>query len=109
MEDYTAEIRKEAKNSIQPYLLLYTGQSGLRGFIQGDGHLLQLPKDSPPLVHFDILYKFFYVFNLQFPPLLETFFSIIESYMYAIRPPPPGTPSLLWANISNMKDFENYL
>jgi len=76
----TSAINEEARAkgaTVQPYMICVEGQGRNKRdaslFANCDGSLLAVPTTAPPLVAFDLLFKaFFFVFNVEFPPLSKT-------------------------------------
>ena len=94
------------KKNIQPYLMLVKGQEKTSCFIQGDGWFLAPPLSSP-VPAFDLLFKIYYVFNLQFPTSLINFFNFLANYVYGIDPIFTNSVSSLHININNFEHMSS--
>jgi len=100
-----SDFRKEAKGAVQLYMIWVRGQEKDTCFIQGDGWFIMPPRQvKSPLVAFDLLFKFYHVINVQYPPYLHNFFNFLECYLYNINKTPVSTVSAMHVNISNYAD-----
>ena len=75
-------------------------------FIQGDGWFLT-PSLSLPVSAFHLLFKVYYVFNLQFPTSLINFFNFFANYVYGIDSIFMNSVSSLHININNFKNMSS--
>ncbi len=77
------EMYAKNKESIysQPFLLvLVDGNQAKEHFLILDNTSIPVGNDS--LAAFDKLYKAFYVFNIDYPPCLDTFYNFFDGIVY---------------------------
>ncbi|XP_074112555.1 uncharacterized protein LOC141536144 [Cotesia typhae] len=83
LEQFARDIRAKSKKNVQPYLVTVASQSSSAStFINGDGWFLNVPDNGNSAISFDLLYKIFYVFNLDYPDSLRNFYNFMDFYIY---------------------------
>ncbi|CAH0547748.1 unnamed protein product [Brassicogethes aeneus] len=111
LKNYVKAICKESilshKSSVQPYLIVVSGQSTESTFIQGDGWFIDVNDSGNRVASFDLLFKFFYVLNIEYPESLRNFYNFIESYVYEMNVKPYNIVSSVHINISNFNPNED--
>lgn len=95
-------MRVEANDNVQPYIMCVRGQQITTFFVQGDGWIFSLPHRATSVVAFD-LFKLYQVLYVSYPPSLLNFYNFIESFIYEINVNPSSTVSSLHINICNVK------
>lgn len=83
LEDYIKERRKTSSGSVQPYILLIDGECQ-NFYVIVDGYPLQRYNKSDIISAFDLLFKVYYVLNLEYPINLKIFFNFIETYFFKV-------------------------
>ncbi|GBP19508.1 hypothetical protein EVAR_102056_1 [Eumeta japonica] len=74
LEQFVQDFRAKSSTSIQPYLVAPASQSSSQNtFINGDDWFLNVPDKGNSVTSFDLLYKIFYVSNLDYPDSPEIF------------------------------------
>lgn len=58
---------------------------------------------ADPIVAFDLLYKFYYVFNVRYPENVINFYNFIDYYIFKIVKSTKSVVTSLHVNISNIK------
>ncbi|KAJ8666992.1 hypothetical protein QAD02_008654 [Eretmocerus hayati] len=82
---YVTNVRKEDGSSVQPYLLGLGPATNRFYFVVADNAIFS-HKDTTDIVSaFDLLFKVFQVFNLDYPPQILYFYHFIESFIYKCR------------------------
>ena len=79
MERFIANKSASASCNIQPYIICVTNGVNYRYFVQGDGWILNRSDNQNIISAFDLLFKLFYVINVEFPTSLVYFFNFIEA------------------------------
>ncbi|KAH0549758.1 hypothetical protein KQX54_013609 [Cotesia glomerata] len=85
ISNYIKEIKEREATNAQPCLILMKGQGYEKFFIEGDNWLMSVGDKSGPIAAFNILYKLFYVLNLQYPNSLQNFFNFIDCYVFGMQ------------------------
>ncbi|XP_044597497.1 uncharacterized protein LOC123274063 [Cotesia glomerata] len=85
LKNYATELKKRQVTNIQPYLILMKGQDCESYFIEGDNWFIDVNQNSTPIAAFNILYKLFYVLNLQYPNSLQNFYNFIDCYIFKMK------------------------
>ncbi|CAG5072987.1 Protein of unknown function [Cotesia congregata] len=103
VEDFAEQLRKQSKKAIQPYLITHLGQSVDKTFIQGDEWFIGVHPASKTITSFDLLYKTYYVLNVEYPEKLKNFYNFIDYYIFQMKINPKSMVSSLHTNIVNFK------
>lgn len=77
-----------------------------RFFIQGDGWLVHRSDKTKFIPTFDLLFKMYYVLNLEYPVILQNFFQFIQRFLYKITTDTAVVSSVttLHVSLSSIKD-----
>ncbi|KAH0540384.1 hypothetical protein KQX54_016725 [Cotesia glomerata] len=103
LEQFARDIRAKSKKNVQPYLVTVASQSSSAiTFINGDGWFLNVPDNGNSAISFDLLYKIFYVFNLDYPDSLRNFYNFMDFYIYDMDVKPFNIVSSVHVNITNV-------
>lgn len=78
-----------------------SGQSCTSSFIEGDGWIIDVNDEGNQVASFDLLFKFYYVMNLEWPESLRNFYNFLESHVYDMDVKPYNIVSSVYTNISN--------
>ncbi|KAK3928417.1 Protein SSXA1 [Frankliniella fusca] len=82
---YVQDKRNATNQPVQPYLLAsYENNKILRMFVALDGQVLQIQSNSV-LKGLDVLFKTYFVFNVNYPSAWLTMFEFIEKCIYKIN------------------------
>ncbi|CAG5075159.1 Protein of unknown function [Cotesia congregata] len=101
LTEYVKNIRQRSKTNVQPYLMVVSGQSCKSSFIEGDGWIINVNEEGNQVASFDLLFKFYYVMNLEWPESLRNFYNFLESYVYDLDVKPYNIVSSVHTNIFN--------
>ncbi|XP_057335475.1 uncharacterized protein LOC130674224 [Microplitis mediator] len=85
ISNYIKEIKEREATNVQPCLILMKGQGYEKFFIEGDNWLMSVGDKSGPIAAFNLLYKLFYVLNLQYPNSLQNFFNFVDCYVFGMQ------------------------
>lgn len=98
VETYICEHRKSKTSNIQPYLL----RTGNFIFVIADNVFFGRMDTKDVVAAFDLLFKIYHVFNLDYPVQLRYFYEFIESYIYKCRIYSTQTIASLHSNLANV-------
>lgn len=98
MTEYVKKIPQGTKQNVQPYLMTVSGQGCKSSFIEGDGWIINVNDDGNQVASFDLLFKLYYILNLEWPESLRNF---LESYVYDMDVKPFNIVSSVHTNIFN--------
>ncbi|KAK3920770.1 Histone-lysine N-methyltransferase PRDM9 [Frankliniella fusca] len=86
VKDIIDQKRKDAKSPVQPYLIAFTPAKRItRLYLVADSEMLELPQPSL-ITGLDLLFKAFFVFNVQYPLGWKVFWEMIEYGLCQINP-----------------------
>ena len=104
LEDFIKEKRKTTPTSstVQPYLICVEGEVK-KYFIIVDNVILSRKNQGDVISSFDLLFKVYYVSNVEYPVLLQNLYNFIESYIYEITDRKAlGVVTSLYINLKNI-------
>ncbi|KAJ8668654.1 hypothetical protein QAD02_010317 [Eretmocerus hayati] len=100
---FVESLRKAGKSKIQPYLLVLGNETMPFYFVVAENAIFSR-KDTTNLISaFDLLFKVFQVFNLQYPAELDYFYEFIESSVYECKECSISVIASLSVNLKNIK------
>ncbi|KAH0546737.1 hypothetical protein KQX54_014476 [Cotesia glomerata] len=82
IKDFVRSVATKKKSNVQPYLITQSGQSVDKTFVQGDGWFINVHPESQPITTFDLLYKMYYVLNVEYPETLKNFYNFIDYFIF---------------------------
>lgn len=104
LKDFVEQKRSKSSTQIQPYLIVLEGEQ-LYYYVVVDSNIINRENLSDFVAAMDLLFKIYFVYNLEYPPVLKNFFEFVEKYVYRI----PGclvtsvVVDSLYPNLANLK------
>ncbi|XP_057323486.1 uncharacterized protein LOC130670103 isoform X5 [Microplitis mediator] len=102
LDQLVSSVTAQSKMSVQPYLVAVSGQSRDCTFINGDGWFISVKDKGNRVISFDVLYKIFYVLNVEYPHSLRNFYNFMDFYVYGMDVHPYSVVSSVHVNIINI-------
>ncbi|CAG5102965.1 Protein of unknown function, partial [Cotesia congregata] len=78
-----------------------SGQSVDKTFVQGDGWFISVHPESQPITTFDLLYKTYYVLNVEYPETLKNFYNFIDYFIFHMNAESINMVCSLYTSLSN--------
>ncbi|XP_066581724.1 LOW QUALITY PROTEIN: uncharacterized protein [Prorops nasuta] len=104
VEDFIKVKRTQSPSPVQPYLLCVSGEVK-NYFVIADNVILSRKKQSDAVSSFDLLFKLYYILNIEYPVLLQNFYNFIDTYVFEIsmlKKKIASTVTSTFVNISNI-------
>lgn len=100
IEEYVEFLRYTSKSNVQPYMI------GLEGpemfyFVQADEQIISRRQKASFLAAFDLLFKIYFVLDVEYPIGVKNFFQFIETYLYEVCETPSNMVVSLHTAVNN--------
>ncbi|KAJ8686816.1 hypothetical protein QAD02_022610 [Eretmocerus hayati] len=93
--------KSSAFGKVEPYIVCIE-QDPAQYYIVADEMIMNRADKTDSSMAFDLLFKIYNVFNIQYPKLLLNFFSFIESFLYEMKECSSGVTVSLHINLRNI-------
>ncbi|KAJ8679997.1 hypothetical protein QAD02_015784 [Eretmocerus hayati] len=102
-KSYVEQVREQESSHVQPYML-GVGPADRRHYFVVADNLIFSRRDTTDVVStFDLLFKIFYIFNLDYPEPLNYFYYFLESFLYDVKDRTTGSIKSLHVNLLNIQ------
>ena len=107
LENFVKTKQLQRSSSIQPYMIWIKGDHQ-HFYVVADNTVIHRADKSDLTATFDLLFKMFFVFDLQYPVRLRNFFYFVENYIYKIsKKSAPSMVTSLHVNLESLDINKN--
>ncbi|KAJ8672187.1 hypothetical protein QAD02_003446 [Eretmocerus hayati] len=96
---FLENLRNEGKTNIQPYLLVLVNGKNRFFFVVAENAIFGRKETTNVTSAFDLLFKVFHDFNLDYPPQILFSYRFIESFIYKCREYTNGVITSLYVHL----------
>ncbi|XP_031781313.1 uncharacterized protein LOC116416561 [Nasonia vitripennis] len=102
VQEFVKSKRSECTSTIQPYIIQVDGETP-HFYVIADNAILTCNNRNDFTVAFDLMFKIYFIFNIQYPVSLQNVYTFIESYVYRlIEKKSISIVASLYVNLKNM-------